>query len=55
MTKTKITRMKRKEMMMMTRKMRKKKPPLLLTRLQVGNKAMIPMSVNNSRITLIVK
>jgi len=44
----------RKRAMMMTMLMRrmKKKKPLLPMRLQVGNKA-IPMSVNNSRITLI--
>jgi len=52
--KTRITRMRMKEMMMKTRKTRKKRHLLLLMRLQVGNKAMIPMSVNNSRITLIV-
>jgi len=51
--KMKITKMKKRVMMtmMLMRRMRKKKPPLL-TRLQVGNKA-IRMSVNNSRITLI--
>jgi len=52
--KKRIMKMRRKGMMMRMKRTRKRRPPLLLTRLQVGNKAMIPMSVNNSRITLIV-